>query len=71
MTGHAKPKRMTISLGPKDKANLEFLTDEQDITQSEALRRAIATEVFVQKAQENGDLILLEKDGSKKQVVFR
>ncbi|WP_346293955.1 ribbon-helix-helix domain-containing protein [Sphaerothrix gracilis] len=67
-----KPKRMSISL-PADIAGLlEFLAETQGISQNEALRRAIATEAYIQQEIQEGATILIQKPNKQiKEVVFR
>ncbi|MBD2066194.1 hypothetical protein H6F93_01395 [Leptolyngbya sp. FACHB-671] len=68
----SKPKRMSISLTATDVEKLNWLAESQDISQSEALRKAIATEQYIQRAIQAGSRIIVEKpDGTKMEVVFR
>ncbi|MEM9274388.1 MAG: hypothetical protein AAGA80_15700 [Cyanobacteria bacterium P01_F01_bin.143] len=64
-------KRMTISL-PSDTAKfLEWLAAEQDISQVEVIRKAIATEYFLQNEIKQGAKVLVKTDTSIKEVIFR
>lgn len=67
-----KPKRMSVSL-PGDIAGLlKFLADTQGISQNEALRKAIATEAYVQQEVREGSTILVQKSNKEiREVVFR
>jgi predicted transcriptional regulator len=66
------PKRMSITLSSDAAKWLEFLADTQGITQTEALRKAIATEAYIQKEILEGSKILVQKaDKEIREVVFR
>ncbi len=66
------PKRMSVTL-PSDTAKwLELLAESQGITQTEALRKAIATEAYIQREIAEGSKILVQKaDKEIREVVFR
>jgi hypothetical protein len=65
-------KRMTISLADDASQMLEYLADSQNVTQNEALRRAIATEVYIKRELADGSKILTQRpDGEIREVVFR
>ncbi len=64
-------KRMTIQL-PKDTAEfLEWLAQEQDISQVEAIRKAIATEYYFQKEIKQGAKVLVQNQDQIKEIIFR
>jgi Ribbon-helix-helix protein, copG family len=65
-------KRMTIAL-PADTARmLELLSELQGVSQTEALRRAISTEAFIQREIKDGSKVLIESpDNRLKELVFR
>ena len=66
------PKRMSISLSGDIVELLEFLAERQGITQNEAIRRAIATDVYFLKERLQGANILIQKpDKEIREVVFR
>lgn len=67
-----KVKRMSVSL-PADIAGLlEFLADVQGVSQNEALRKAIATEAYLQQEIREGSTVLIQKSNKDiKEVVFR
>jgi hypothetical protein len=51
---------------------LEFLADSQGISQNEAIRRAIATDVYFLKERLEGSKVLLQKpDKEIREVLFR
>ena len=51
---------------------LELLADLHECTQAEALRRAIATEAFIQREIKNGSKVFVRKpDGELKELFFR
>jgi hypothetical protein len=56
-------KRMTISLPENIAEVLEALSQEQGITQNEALKRAILTEAFIQRELIHESDILVRKKG--------
>ena len=65
-------KRMSITLTGDAIQHLEFLSSTQSITQNEALKKAIATEVYIRKHVMLGVKILLQNpDGEIREVVFR
>ena len=65
-------KRMSITLTGEAIEHLEFLSNSQGITQNEALKKAIATDVYIRKHCILGAKILLQNvDGSIVEVVFR
>jgi len=67
-----KIKRMSITLTGNSIEHLEFLSNSQGITQNEALKKAIATEVYIRKHVMIGSKILLQDpNGEIREVVFR
>lgn len=67
-----KTKRMSITLTGDSIEHLEFLSNSQGITQNEALKKAIATEVYIRKHIMLGVKVLLQNpDGEIREVVFR
>jgi hypothetical protein len=65
-------RRMSIALPEKIAELLEELAAFQDITQAEALRRAILSESFLQKELLDGsDILIRKRDGSLERVLFR
>jgi metal-responsive CopG/Arc/MetJ family transcriptional regulator len=65
-------KRMTISLPSETAKMLEMLSELQQVSQSEALRRAISTEAFIQREVKNGSKVFIETPDKKlKELVFR
>lgn len=65
-------KRMSISLSSDIAQMLEWLAETQNLTQNEALRKAIATEAYIQKEIREGSKILLQKaDNEIREVIFR
>ncbi|MDJ0719682.1 MAG: CopG family transcriptional regulator [Prochloraceae cyanobacterium] len=67
----SKGKRMTIFLPENLVKHLEWLAEVQGISQAEAIRKAIATESFMQREINQGSKVLIETEGSVKEVVFR
>jgi hypothetical protein len=69
---NSAPKRMSITLSSDAAKWLELLAESQGITQTEALRKAIATEAYIQKEIAEGSKILVQKaDKEIREVVFR
>ncbi len=65
-------KRMSISLSGDTAELLEFLAESQGISQNEAIRRAIATDVYFVKERLDGSRVLLQKpDKEIREVLFR
>ncbi len=65
-------KRMSISLSGDIVELLEFLADRQGISQNEAIRRAIATDVYFLKERLAGGTVLIQKsDKELREVLFR
>jgi predicted transcriptional regulator len=65
-------KRMSINLSSDVAKWLESIAEEQNISQSEALRRAIATEKYLLDERNKGSKILLQKaDKESREVIFR
>jgi hypothetical protein len=65
-------KRMSISLSGDAAELLEFLANSQGISQNEAIRRAIATDVYFTKERQAGSRVLLQKpDKEIREVLFR
>jgi hypothetical protein len=68
----AELKRMTIALPPDAARMLELLSELQGVSQSEALRRAISTEAFIQREIKDGGRVLIQSpDNHVKELVFR
>ncbi len=65
-------KRMSISLSGDIVELLDFLAERQGISQTEAIRRAIATDVYFLKERIEGSQVLIQKpDKEVREVVFR
>ena len=67
----SKGKRMTIFFPENLVKHLEWLAEVQGISQAEAIRKAIATESFMQREINQGSKVLIETEGGVKEVVFR
>jgi hypothetical protein len=68
----ASPKRMSISLTGNAAEVLDELAKSQDITQNEALRKAIGTEAYIRREISNGSrIVVIRADGKEVDVVFR
>ena len=65
-------KRMSITLTGDAIEHLDFLCKSQSITANQAIKQAIATEVYIRKHCMIGAKILLQNiDNSIVEVVFR
>lgn len=66
------PKRMSISLTGQAAEVLDTLATSQDVTQNEALRKAIGTEAYIRNEIANGSrIMIIRADGKEVDVVFR
>lgn len=64
-------KRVSVSLDHRDLARLEQVKRETNASESEAMRKALATEAFVQRTLENGGKILVQdSQGNIREVQF-
>lgn len=64
-------KRMTIELGENSAQLLEWLSEIEEISQTEVIRRAIGTEAFLQKEILNGGKVFVQTSEGLKEIVFR
>jgi hypothetical protein len=73
-TDKEKPslQKITVNLPPETIAVLKRLADQQGITATAALRKAIATEDFLRREAVNKEakVLIQEPNGVTKQVVF-
>lgn len=68
----AQAKRMSVSFSSDFVKLLEDLSHSQGISQNEVLRRAVATEAYIQREVGRGSTILIQKsNGDIREVVFR
>ncbi|MBD6614550.1 hypothetical protein FNW02_01350 [Komarekiella sp. 'clone 1'] len=65
-------QKITVNLPPETIAVLKRLADQQGITATAALRKAIATEDFLRREAVNKEakVLIQEPNGTTKQVVF-
>ncbi len=63
-------KRITVNLRPSDVERIEQIAAETGLTANEIIRRALATESFVQKTRKNDEKILVEGKQGTRQVEF-
>lgn len=65
-------KKVTVNLSDETIDDLKEVASKRGITLTEAIRKAIATEKFVQDKQDEGAKILIEKPGQRvREVEFR
>lgn len=62
--------RVTADLPFAEVNALKELAAQQNVSMTEALRRAIATEGLIQQRRKSGSKVLLEKDGDLSELVF-
>jgi hypothetical protein len=65
-------KKVTVNLSDETIEDLKAVAEKQGITLTEAIRKAIATEKFVQDERDEGAKILVERPGGRvREVEFR
>lgn len=70
-TGRSTKKvRLNADLAPDVAQALQDLASAQGISLSEAVRRAISNEAFLQRKRSAGSKVLLEEDGKLRELVF-
>jgi predicted transcriptional regulator len=65
-----KKVRLNADLAPDVADALQYLAESQSISLSEAVRRAISTESFLQKQRDAGCKVLLEQNGKLRELLF-
>jgi len=70
MMAKSNKVRLNADLAQDVADALEKLARQQNISLSEAVRRAISTESFLQQQRNAGSKILLEEDGKLRELVF-
>lgn len=69
--GARQGKRVTVSLRPSDLDRLGEIASETHLSQNDAIRKALATEAFVQRALAEGRKILVEDaEGNVRYIEF-
>ena len=64
-------RRISATIGEADESRLEEITEVTKLSQNDAIRKAIATEAFMQRNLSKGAKILLEMpDGTIRQIEF-
>ena len=64
-------KRVTASLRDPDLENLQEVAEATRLSENDAIRKALATEAFVQETLRGGGAILVrDKDGNVREVAF-
>lgn len=64
-------RRVTASLREPDVENLEEVSETTRLSENDAIRKALATEAFVQETLRGGGAILVrDKDGNVREVAF-
>jgi Ribbon-helix-helix protein, copG family len=65
-------KRRSLNLFSDTVELLDYLAEEQGVSDNEAIRRAIATEAYFLKERRNNSKILIQDaNGEVREVVFR
>lgn len=64
-------RRVTASLRERDEDNLEQVAEDSGLSKNDAIRKALATEAFIQKTLKAGGSVLVrDSDGTLKEVQF-
>jgi hypothetical protein len=73
MTQKVDKQRISVSLPQEDIDTLKRLAEEQGITATAALRKAIATEAFIRReaVTQKGKVVIHKPNGTVEHVVFR
>lgn len=66
-----KAKRITVQLSGDQFKYLQWLAKKQNVSQAEALRKALATESYLYQARERGGQILIKDGESIHELVLR
>ena len=65
-------KRVSVSLPLETIEKLDQIASRHGITMTDAIRRAIATEAYIDKEiQENSKILIQKSDNTLREVVFR
>lgn len=65
-------KRISVTLAPDTVDRLKKLASDKGITFTEALRRAVGTEIYLQNEIQKGGKVLIQKsDNTLREVTFR
>ncbi|AFY70145.1 hypothetical protein Pse7367_1869 [Thalassoporum mexicanum PCC 7367] len=64
-------KRLSLSLSPELYQVLDSLAESQSLTKAEVLRKAIATEDYIQRQKKDGAQILIRRGDEISEIVFR
>ncbi|MFJ1259030.1 ribbon-helix-helix domain-containing protein [Cupriavidus sp. CuC1] len=68
---NAKKVRLNADLAPDVAEALQHLAARNGISLSEAVRRAISTEAYLQEMRDSGGKVLIEENGGRlKELVF-
>lgn len=63
--------RTTLSLRKSDVKNLDEVADAAELNRNDAIRKALASEAFIQRVLKGGGKILIEEpDGKIKEVAW-
>jgi len=64
-------RRVTASLRERDETNLEQVAEDAGLSQNDAIRKALATEAFVQETlRSGGEILVRDSKGEIKVVRF-
>ncbi|MDR1511915.1 MAG: hypothetical protein LBS56_00305 [Propionibacteriaceae bacterium] len=64
-------KRATVSFREADLNNLQEVAEATRLTENDAIRKALATEAFVQEVlRDGGSVFVKDKNGAIREVVF-
>ena len=71
MTEERPMTKVSFNLPAEDLATLKAIAARRNITVTQALRQAIATEKFVEDTIQRGGKLLVQRDKTVTEVVFR
>lgn len=63
-------KRMTIQLNQDLAQGLEWLAENLGVSQVDALRRAIGTEIYLRQELKDGGKLFIKKESEIKEIVL-
>lgn len=70
-TGDRYGRRMTVQFTRDQAKHLDWLADTQELTQAEVIRKALATESYLQQHIQRGCKVFIKDGDSLCEVVFR
>ncbi|MGF1481268.1 MAG: ribbon-helix-helix protein, CopG family [Cyanophyceae cyanobacterium] len=73
MTTTDKPvtKKVTVALPLETIEKIKLIANRHGLTMTDAIRRAVTTEDYIENAIKEGNKVLLQKEDNYREVVFR